>query len=74
MRRLILGVLVGVIGSASAFTIDLTDEEKAACAAEGGCAWVTKAWFIDQLENAHQQGFNEGLQKGKEDCHLGKRV
>lgn len=75
MKARIVGlVLVVSAAAAAAFTIELTDKEKADCAAQGGCAWVTHAWFIDQLEEAHQKGFNEGLQKGKEDCHLGKRT
>lgn len=73
MRYLLLA-LFAIATTAAAFTIELTEEEKAECANQGGCAWVTRAWFIEQLEGAHQQGFNEGLQKGKEDCHLGKRT
>lgn len=74
MKRVILGVLVGVIGSASALNIEMTDEEKEFCESRGGCRLVDRAWFIEQMEEAHQRGFVEGLHKGKEDCHLGKRV
>lgn len=73
MKKILFLALACVVTAAAAFTIELTEEEKAECANQGGCAWVTRAWFIEQLEGAHQQGFNEGLQKGKEDCHLGGR-
>lgn len=40
----------------------LSDEEKAACSAQGGCALITQKAFIEAMQNALEQG-------GKRSCN-----
>lgn len=52
----LFAVLFFVMGPITAAEINLTDEEKAKCAKEGGCGMVSQAWIMSQLEQAFQSG------------------
>lgn len=49
-----------LVASATAVEMNLTDEEKAKCAAEGGCVFASVSFIRQQLEQAFQAGYERG--------------
>lgn len=54
VRAVVLALLLAVGVSAAAVT--LTEEEQAACEAEGGCAVMSRARFMHMLQKAYEAG------------------
>lgn len=62
MKPVILLLLAGALMSAPVAALDvrMTDEERAACDAEGGCALVTREWVRQRVEAAFAAGATAG--------------
>ena len=45
-----------LVAPVSAVNVQMTDEERAECAAGGGCAMVTRQWVMEQMQAAHKAG------------------
>lgn len=52
--------------AALAFKSELSEAERAACDAQGGCAVVSAAWLRSQIRQAFNAGFAAGAERARE--------
>ena len=57
----VLLLLAGALMAAPVAALDvrMTDDERTACEAEGGCALVTREWMRQRVESAYMAGARE---------------
>lgn len=56
------GLIVVLLGFLTVATgAEVSDEERAVCEAEGGCAFITASWLRAQLGFAYSKGHSEGV-------------
>lgn len=67
MKRVLAAVLVACLAvPVIAIEVTMTDEEQAACDAEGGCVFATRHHLAALL----RQAFDQGVKRGQEKCTL----
>jgi hypothetical protein len=44
---------------------DVTEQQAKVCAAQGGCAYVSRQWVMELIRQAQERAFEAGYEKGR---------